>query len=55
MSKQLNVIITDEAYEILGNIQEHIMKSEMLDKCTQSHAITKALIVMKDKINTEGE
>ena len=48
MNKQVNIILTEDACELLKEVQEHISKKEMLKDCTQAHAITKALIVYKD-------
>lgn len=55
MQQNISLILTEEAYNILGEIQENIAQKEMLKKCTQAMAITRALIALKDKINSEDE
>ncbi len=55
MSKQIPVTLSDDAANILEEIKDYIKKSELRESCTNSHAITKALIVLKDKIDSEAE
>jgi hypothetical protein len=51
MSKQIPVTLSDDAANILEEIKDYIKKSELRESCTNSHAITKALIALKDKID----
>jgi hypothetical protein len=44
LNKKVHIILTEEAYELLGKIQEMIKQKEMVQYCTQSQAITKVLV-----------
>ena len=54
MNKQISIILTEECHDLLTELQELIAKKEMVKTYTQAQVITKALIVLKDKIDNEA-
>jgi hypothetical protein len=47
----VHIILTEEAYKLLGKIQEMIKQKEMVQFCTQAQAITKALVAYYEADN----